>query len=145
MEPKTNWMQLLLIGLISSIFLLSCDKGDKKDYAFEDYIYMNLSNHKVYISSYKVGKVGSTIQIINSGYFKQTQKTSDIIDSLIINADSVKVIYDLLKFEMYRKTVNSEGILSKEDYSYKKTVDNHHEFTFTFTEDMYNDAQTIKQ
>jgi len=44
MEPKITWMQLLVIGLISSMFLFACEKKVDNE-VISDYIYTNQSNH----------------------------------------------------------------------------------------------------
>lgn len=78
MVQKTMWMQLLLIGILSSF--QSCDRGEIDKVSYEEYYYINNSDYEIDIKA--ISKIDD--EILN--------KTFNIIsDSTLIQEIAVSV------------------------------------------------------
>lgn len=141
MKQKTIWTLPLVIGLISLTSVFSCKKKVDNE-IIADYIYINQSNNDIKIHYLSLGT--DSIFVLNKS---TTLKLSEDLMAggtyIISRADSVKVIYDAVKFSIFTKE-DTTGILRLDSYNYKRLKENHHEYTFIFTEEDYNSATLIE-
>jgi hypothetical protein len=134
-------MRLSVIGLISLLFLYSCnDKVHTR--VISDYVYVNQSTHDLSLHCYFAG-IDSTFILKKTGMIKLREDLMSGSSFLIINADSVKIIYNSTKYNLDTK-FDKKGILGLNNYLYNKLEENHHEYKFVFNDEMYNEAKPFK-
>jgi len=141
MAQKITWMQLLIIGLISSIFLSACEKKVDNQ-IISDYIFSNQSNHTIQLHCFFAG-IDSTYSLNKSNTFKISEDLMTGASFIIVRADSVKVVYDSIKYQIFNR-ISNDGVLNLNNYDYTEITKNHHEYTFIFNEEMYNNANHLK-
>lgn len=145
MVQKIIWMLLLLIGILSSF--QSCIKTDN---AFiEKYNFVNKTVYQIdieafnridngyYISTYNIPKDSSLFQVIDLDSGSKT--------GIIAHSDSVSIIFGNTKILSFLPNTESPfNILNRNNYAVISIDENHHEYTFVFNEEMYNNAKPLK-
>ncbi|NOU17112.1 MAG: hypothetical protein HOO91_06090 [Bacteroidales bacterium] len=145
MAQRTIWMQLLLIGILSSF--QSCKKVDrsfieeynlinKTEYQIDIEVF-NRIDHGYYKSTYNIPKDSVWVQKIDLDSGSKT--------GIIALADSVSVIFDntkILNFLPY--TESPFNILNQNNYDLIEIKENYHKYTFVINEEMYNNTNFIK-
>jgi len=141
MVQKTILMMLLIIGMLNN--LTSCKKNIDETY-FENYDYVNNSNHNIQIKCYYMLS-NQRESIFTIGIGKKLELKQDIslskVDSLIINADSVKVIFDNNKNILYRKNDTSQyNIINVSNYNVVNESDKERTYKYIFTNNDFDQA-----
>ena len=108
MKREIIWMQLLLIGILSS--LISCTETD--DSYYEEYVFMNNSNHEIVIeaytkndddylkNTYSISKDSSFVQEIEILFGSKT--------GIVALSDSVEIFFDNTKYNWFLPNSESE-------------------------------------
>jgi len=143
MEQKIIWIQLLLIGILSSF--QSCDKEDVDKTYYEEYYLINNSNYKIVIEAYNKTDDGYNSNNFNlkkdSTLYQKLELNFGSTTGIIVYADSVVVRFgDDKKISFLPDKQSSFNILDKSNYTVNKKSENHHEYTYIFTNDDYNNA-----
>lgn len=146
MKQRVIWMPLLIIGILSSF--QSCKKH-VDSYLIHEYQYKNNSNYGVTVDVYnKVDRnfLKNSYNIPKGAEF--TQQLDIMFDSktgIIELADSVELFLDNNKKVNYGITTDSKfNILKEENYVKLKKSDKHVIFTYVFTDEDFNKADSIK-
>ncbi len=146
MVQKTIWMLLLVIGILSSLIFQSCGQEEVEDISIKSYKYGNQTEYSIVIHKwlnnteivYELSQSGQQIEFkneFNGGgcFIDDIQQTTFSPDSdcLLINADSIKIIFDNSKSYWLKpsdnvdvnilKEVNYTKQGNREDYSYSFT------------------------
>jgi hypothetical protein len=143
MTQKIIWMQLLLIGILSSF--QSCKKTDN---AFiENYVFINSTGYQIEIEAYNRidnGYYKTAYYLPNdSSLYQEIDISFGSITGIIAHSDSVSLKFGNSKIIGFVPTTNSPyNILDHSNYDLIKIDENHYEYTFEFNEEMYNSANT---
>ena len=142
MKQKTIWMQLLLIGILSSF--QSCHE-DVDKVIYEKYYFINNTDHELVIEAYYPD--------VDDGYNYSLSKDSTLCQKLELNfgsttgiiaySDSVVVKFrDVKSVSFVPETQSPFNILDRDNYNYTKNKDSvvRHEFRYHFTNDDYENA-----
>jgi len=154
MKTQQKIAKYLILGviLISSL-LFSCNKGIVEYIVREKYIYKNESNHDIkmlwyYRKSDSGAFLKDSLTLNNLENHLQEEEIFPPIgtyrDSIIINADSIRLTFDNNRTILYhRPTTSYENPYNILDGAiYNRTVVNDiPNYTYTFTEEDYNQAQ----
>jgi hypothetical protein len=146
MEREIIWMQLLLIGILSS--LTSCTEKTDDSY-YEKYVFMNNSNHEIVIdaytkndddylkNTYSISKDSSFVQEIEIMFGSKT--------GIVALSDSVEIFFDSIKHNWFLPNSESEyNFLDRNNYLMDKLSDNHVKYTYVFSDSDYNNADSLK-
>lgn len=145
MKQKTIWMQLLLIGILSSF--QSCHE-DVDKVIYEKYYFINNTDHELVIEAY----YNDDDDNYNYSLSKDStldQKSKLNIGStrgIIAYSDSVVVKFGDVKRVSFLPDTNSPfNILDRDNYNYTKNKDSvvRHEFKYHFTNDDFENASQI--
>lgn len=143
---------LLIFGILSNLFLISCDEGEVERIIRRAYNYNNSTLHTLKILEWKQGNqtvftirsnetLNYKITLGTGGVCKIDGAISESSECLLIHSDSIKVIFDNSKFLFYERDNNSSmNILKQENYNYMK-VNNEHIYSYNFTELDYESAE----
>ncbi len=145
MKREIIWMQLLLIGILSS--LISCTETD--DSYYEEYVFMNNSNHEIVIeaytkndddylkNTYSISKDSSFVQEIEILFGSKT--------GIVALSDSVEIFFDNTKYNWFLPNSESEyNVLDRNNYLMDKLSDNHVKYTYVFSDNDHNNADSLK-
>jgi len=142
MARKTILMMLLIIGMLSSF--TSCKKNIEKTY-FENYAYTNNSNHTIQIQCYyTLSNVRESVYTIEKGTELQLKQELSFgqIDSLIINADSLKITFDDAKNIIYHRSDTSRyNIIERNNYEVSGENEKERTYQYIFTDNDFDQAQ----
>lgn len=146
MEREIIWMQLLLIGILSS--LVSCTEKTDDSY-YEKYVFMNNSNHEIVIeaytkndgdylkNTYSISKDSSFVQEIEIMFGSKT--------GIVALSDSVEIFFDSTKYNWFLPNSESEyNVLDRNNYLMDKLSDNYVKYTYVFSDNDYNNADSLK-
>jgi len=146
MKQKIIWMQLLLIGILSS--LSSCTKESDNSY-YEKYVFINNSKHAIVIESYTridedyVKNINSIP--IDSSLVQEIEILFGSKTGIVALSDSVEIFFDSTKYNWFLPNSKSEyNVLDRDNYLMDKLSDNHVKYTYVFTENDYNNADSLK-
>lgn len=149
-QQKITYMKYLLIGVISSLFVISCNKKtiEEAGVVTNHFVYNNESGYNLEIIKFYRGNA-DTLAIPNESSYQETEKIEPIAgyyfegEDNIIHADSLKLIYDMDKVLMlYRDAGNNPfNIIGGATYLQTEDGDNEYRYTYTFTIEDYNLAQ----
>ena len=143
MEQKITWMRHLIIGLavINAILITSCSSNTNENLIFENFKYKNQSTYNIVLTSFNKNNIYSYQMNNNADISEKQELLFGVIDSLIINSDSLKVVFDSNKvLKIYPNLETRFNILNRENYIYNFTG-NQHLYDYTFTIDDYNEAE----
>lgn len=142
MVQKTILMMLLIIGMLNSF--TSCKKNVDNTY-FESYSYINNSNHNIQVKCYyTLSDQRESMFLIEKGAKLELKQEIVFgrVDSLIINADSVKIIFDGNKSIIYHENNTSEyNIINRRNYISHEVSDNETNYSYEFKTEDYNQAE----
>lgn len=142
---RTIWALLFSIGIVGSSFLLnSCEEEDGTKIRYkEEFRYINETDSDIIIISYFTRELStetqlSTHKITKGDTLVEFQITPDIDEHLIVNADSLKLIFpaeeegvvEVVEINSGPDT-NSCNLLDRNNYEYKKVSD-HHFYSYSF-------------
>jgi len=140
MAQKIIWIIFLIIG----ISIIGCDKGEIDEKYFESFEYLNNSGYNIHIKSYYMqASLKESNYEINNGtkIILKQMITIGQVDSLIINADSIRITFDNNKSVIYHKNDMSDyNIINRQNYISNKVSDNETNFKYEFTIEDYNQA-----
>ena len=143
---------LLIFGILSNLFLISCGEGEIEHITRRAYNYNNSTLHTLKIQEWKQGNqtvftirsneaLNYKITLGTGGVCKINGAISESSDCLLIHSDSIKVIFDNSKFIFFERDKNSSmNILKRENYDYEK-VNNEQVYSYSFTESDYENAE----
>lgn len=143
MEQKIIWMQLLLIGILSSF--QSCDKGEVDKVYYEEYYLINNSDYNIVIESYNKTDNGfnSNNYTLNqdSTLYQKLELNFGSTTGMISYADSVVIRFGGSKeISFTPDTQSTYNILDKSNYTENEKSENNREYSYTFTNDDYDNA-----
>ena len=143
MEQKIIWMQLLLIGILSSF--QSCDKGEVDKAYYEEFYFINNSNYELTIEAFNKtdDDYVKNIYILkkDSTFHQKLELNFGSITGVVAYSDSAVVNFgDSIKAIFLPDTQSYFNILDKSNYTVNKKSENHHEYRFVFTNDDYDNA-----
>jgi len=143
MEQKIIWMQLLLIGILSSF--QSCDKGEVDKVYYEEYYLINNSDYNIVIESYNKTDDGynSNNYTLNqdSTLCQKLELNFGSTTGIIFYADSVVLRFGGSKeISFTPDTQSSFNIIDKRNYTVNEKSENKREYSYTFTNDDYDNA-----
>ena len=143
---KIIWMQLLLIGTLSSF--QSCNKGGEDKVYYEEYHLTNKSDYEIVIKSFNktddgyektnfsINRDGSVYQMVELNFGSTT--------GIIAYADSVVLQFGNDKHISFNPDIQSAyNILDRKNYSETKKSENKTEYRYTFTNEDYDNASTL--
>lgn len=146
MLQRIIWMQLFLFGILSSFS--SCKK-QVDAYLIHEYHFKNDSNYGIAIDVYNRNEnnfVKNSYNITKGIFF--SQQLDLMFDSkigIIALSDSVVIIFEKNKKATFCSNTDSKFNILKEDNFIKSNKSNKHViFTYTFTDNDYNNADTRK-
>ncbi len=150
MVMKNGTLILLFFQLL---FFYSCITRETEGIA--ETIIINNSGHKVYYIAYGVhasnesgndGKV--KIEIPDKEKHKETRGDMGGVDPFPFQSDSVQIKFGVKKVVTYYyelNPVNKRSPFSEQAYNIKDLGDYHYEYTYTITEEDYNNATPITE
>jgi len=143
MQQKRMWMRYLPIGI--SIFLFLCISCKKTDYQVKSkWIYINETSHNItyspdYWSKFNVNPHDTII------YFEEGDGSKEITENSFVSPLRPEIIiYDGIKCDSLKvgdKPYLGDGPLGMSNYANKKLGERYYEFTYRFTEEMFNNAK----
>lgn len=142
MQQKTIWVAVSIIGILISA--LSCKKDiDKAQY--EEYYYVNNSNYAITITVFNKkgdGFLETSYSMAANGVLSQELELfSGSITGLIPLCDSVTIVFGTDRISHFVPGSSSDfSILNLNNYLYLKKSDNRRSYTYTFTEEDYQNA-----
>ena len=142
MQQKIIWKAVLIIGI--HISLLSCKKTiDKNQY--EEFYYINNSTYDLSINVYnKIGAefIVNTYTIdVNDDLSQETEFISGSKTGIIALCDSVTVVFGNERISRFvPSSVSPFSILDLNNYFFLKKNSNRNSYTYTFTEEDYQNA-----
>jgi len=139
-------MQLLLIGILSS--LSSCTEKTDDSY-YEKYLFMNNSNHEVVIESYtKIDEdyIKNTYSIpIDTSFVQEIEIMFGSKTGIVALSDSIVIFFDNTKYNWFLPYSESDfNVLDRNNYLMDKLSDNHVKYTYIFTDNDYNNADSLR-
>lgn len=142
MQQKTIWLTVLIIGIL--INLLSCTKTvDKSQY--EEFYYINNSNHDISITVFN--KIDDSTLVItynisvNEDLSQEIELMSGSRTGIISMCDSVTVKFGNERISHFIPNADSPyNILNYSNYIFLKKAENRNSYTYTFTEDDYENS-----
>lgn len=147
MVQKTMWMQLLLIGILSSF--QSCDRGEIDKVSYEEYYYINNSDYEIDIKA--ISKIddeilNKTFNIISdSTLIQEIEIMFGSVTGIIAYSDSVVLKFGNAKeISFLPNSESSFNILNKSNYSTKDKENNRVKYTYTFTNEDFENAIEIE-
>lgn len=152
MKHQRMYKTLLIFGILSNLFLISCDEGEVERIIRRAYNYNNSTLHTLKILEWKQGNqtvftirsnetLNYKITLGTGGVCKIDGAISESSECLLIHSDSVKVIFDNSKFlEFNKESISNLNILKQENYDYEK-INNEHTYTYNFLELHYDNAE----
>lgn len=143
MEQKIIWMQLLLIGILSSF--QSCDKGEVDKVYYEEYYLINNSDYNIVIESYNKTDDGYNSNnytlIQDSILYQKLELNFGSTSGIISYADSVVIRFGGSKEISFTPDIQSTyNILDKSNYTENKKSENNREYSYTFTNDDHDNS-----
>lgn len=142
-KQKTIWMQLLLIGILSSF--QSCNKEEVDKLHHEEYYFINKSDYEIvietiskidkelYKNTYKMKK--------DSTFFQETEVMFGSTTSIIAHSDSVVVEFgDIKRMSYIPDTLSQYNTLNPNNYESVKIKNNRYKYTYTFTNNDFENA-----
>jgi len=154
MKPKIIWMRFFLIGAISFIgFIFSSCSSDTEYVLRCDFKFLNGTTHKIRYS--RITSVNTDTVLLfqvepNSTYLLQLEGESgkepaanDAGAGLLsdFNGGTVLVEFDDLKYVLYE---DNEGSNSINNYQVQTLSERYFQYTYTFTQDMFDQAVPSK-
>ncbi|MGM0532823.1 MAG: hypothetical protein ACQER7_15860 [Bacteroidota bacterium] len=141
MKQKTIWMQLLLIGILSSF--QSCHEDVDKVY-YEKFYFINDTDHELVIEAYGNNDDYNYSLSKDSTLFQKLELNFGSSAGIIAYSDSVIVKFgDAKRVSFLPDTKSPFNILDRDNYTSDKDPDNHHVFKYYFTDDDYDNASQI--
>lgn len=146
MKREIIWMQLLLIGILSS--LSSCTEKTDNSY-FEEYVFINNSNHEIVIEAYTKNDddyFKNTYSITkNSSFVQEIEIMFGSKTGIVALSDSVEIFFNSTKYNWFLPNSESEyNVLDRNNYLMDKLSDNHVKYTYFFSDNDYNNADSLK-
>ena len=142
MQQKTIWKAVLIIGIL--IGLMSCKKTiDKNQY--EAFYYMNNSTYDLSINVYNKIDAEFTVNTytihVNDELSQETELMSGSKTGIIALCDSVTVVFGNERISHFvPSSVSPFSILDFNNYLFVKKSSNRNSYTYTFTEEDYQNA-----
>ncbi len=149
MKQKLKYMKLLIIGILSSFLINSCDKGEIDKLFTKTYTYTNNSDHSLSIEKWEAGNsnmfnllqsetISFRIELGVGGGCFINNETSNICPLTL--ADSLKIIFDDNKTLIFKpEGERNINILNEDNYEYSQNGNNEL-FKYGFSEKDYLEA-----
>lgn len=145
MQQKIIWTTVSIFGILISIF--SCNKNvDESQY--EEFYYINNSNHDISITVFnKIDDsfLESTYNLaVDNDFFQEIEIMSGSKTGIISMGDSISVQFGNERISIFLPTTESSfNILDYNNYEFLKKDENRNSYTYTFTEDDYENADEL--
>lgn len=154
MAQKITWELLLIIGIVSNFLFQSCGQGEVEYIHIKSYKYDNQAGYSIVIHKWlnnaeTVYKLPQSGEIEFKNEFKgggcfidEIQQTAFSPDSdcLLINSDSIRIIFDGSKSYWLKPSDNVDvNILKEVNYQYTKQ-DNREDYLYKFTDKDYQNS-----
>lgn len=145
MQQKIIWTTVSIFGILISIF--SCNKNvDESQY--EEFYYINNSNHDISITVFnKIDDsfLESTYNIaVDNDFSQEIEIISGSKTGIIAMGDSITVRFGDERISNFSPTIESSfNILDYNNYEFLKKDENRNSYTYTFTEDDYENADEL--
>jgi len=159
MKPKPIWKPFLNIGRIGLntsflLLLIGCTQYETiyDCIVVADFFYINNTPYTIKEVSLRAdyGLIRDSISPYEKIKIRRESLGSCQADHTrfttpVVNSDSTRIVFDDLKFLIYKKEsrYTGEGFTVIANYSYKKIKELHYEFTYSFTEADYNNATPL--
>jgi hypothetical protein len=136
MKMRTNWTQLLIIGIINLLFVISCTKMiDGVSYA--SFIYKNSSTKNLYFKVYRKNKL-QTFTLYPSDSLNVKVDLfygPELNDIVLYESDSIKIINNTSFEQIWYPTIQSiRNPMVLSNYENKYVSKNEQIFKFEFFE-----------
>ncbi len=154
MQQKITWMLLLIIGTLSSPLFQSCGQGEVEDITIKSYKYYNQTKYSIVVHKW-LNNAETVYELPQSGqiefknefngggcFIDEIQQTAFSPDSdcLLINADSLRIIFDDSKSYWLKHSDNVDvNILKEGNYDYTKQG-NREDYLYNFTDKDYQNS-----
>lgn len=142
-------MNKLLGVLVLTLLLNACTKETEVTI---DTVIVNMSGYKVTYTAYGVHASdvlyeNPVVISIDNGE-QATERRSGMGGANVFpnSSDSVHIVFDNMKIVKYNQEIDPEDTRSPysgEGYTFKKIGENHSQYTYTITEENYNNASAI--
>lgn len=151
MKHQMRYKILLIFGIFSNFFV-SCDEGEVDKIFIENYSYINTTEHLIRIQEWKNGNLTehsilTKDILLNSITLGMESKcsingnVSDNSDCLLIYSDSIRVIFNNLRFLEYKRNTNSNLNILKTDNYITDKINNVTNYKYNFTELDFNNSE----
>ncbi len=146
MGQKIIWMQLLLIGILSSF--QSCDNGETDKVSYEEYYFINNSDYDIGIKA--ISKIDNEIHsssysiAVDSTFIQEIEIMFGSVTGIIAYSDSVVLEFGNVKeINFLPNSESAYNILNKNNYTTTNKENNRVKYSYTFTNEDFENATVI--